>query len=143
MRTRHCLSLADARLLIEGARAEAERQELGVSIAVVDDAGVLVALERLDAARLHTPEVAWRKARTAAIARTETGTLQAQVKEHPAYATFPDRVPIEGGLPIEHEGEVVGAIGVSGGRTEEDVAVGRAGVARWSAAGAPESHQLS
>ena len=139
MRSRRSLSLADARLLIEGARAHAESLSLGVSIAVVDDAGVLVALERLDLARLHTPDVASRKARTAAIARTETGALQAQLKDHPAYATFPDRVPIEGGLPIKHEGEVVGAIGVSGGQTAEDVAVGRAGIARWTSAASSSS----
>ncbi len=132
MRSRQSLALSDARILIEGAVREAEARALGVSLAVVDDSGVLVALERLDSARLHTPEVAWRKARTAAIARTATGALQAQVKDEPAYATFPDRVPIKGGMPILHGGEVVGAIGCSGGTTDEDVACCEAGIAAWS-----------
>ena len=129
MRARTTLSLADARLLLDGARREAEQRSLGVSIAVVDDAGVLIALERLDPARFHTPDVAWRKARTAAIARTDTGTLQTQIRDDPAYVAFPDRTPIKGGVPIVHEGAVVGAIGCSGGSTDEDVAVCEAGIA--------------
>ena len=132
MRTRTTLCLTDARALLDGARREAERRALGVSIAVVDDAGVLIALERLDSARFHTPEVAMRKARTAAIARTDTGTLQAQIKDEPAYVAFPDRTPIKGGVTIEHEEAVIGAIGCSGGTTDEDVAVCQAGIAAWS-----------
>ena len=132
MRTRTTLTLADAHVLIEGARNEAGTRSLGVSIAVVDNAGVLIALERLDTARFHTPEVAWRKAQTAAIARTDTGTLQSQIKDEPAYVTFPGRTPIRGGIPISHDGEVIGAIGCSGGTTDEDVAVCEAGIAAWT-----------
>ena len=132
MRTRNSLSLADARTLLDGAVREAEARNLGVSFAVVDDAGVLIALERLDTARYHTPEVAFRKARTAAIARTPTGALQSQIKDEPAFVTFPDRTPIKGGLPVTHEGAVVGAIGCSGGTTDEDVACCEAGIAAWT-----------
>ncbi len=131
MLTRRSLSLSDARVLLEGARREAEARSLGVSLAVVDDAGVLIACERLDGARLHTPEVAGRKARTAAIARTATGTLQAQIKDDPALVAFPDRVPIKGGLPITVDDMVVGAIGCSGGTTDEDVSCCQAGIAFW------------
>ena len=132
MRTRNTLTLTDARALIEGAVREAEARNLGVSLAVVDDAGVMIALERLDSARFHTPDVAFRKARTAAIARTPTGALQSQIKDEPAVVTFPDRTPIRGGVPITHEGVVVGAIGCSGGTTDEDVACCEAGIAAWT-----------
>lgn len=128
MKTRHVLALADAKTIMDGARAEAEKRHLEMSIAITDDAGVLVLLERLDNGRLHTPEIATAKARTAAISRTPTSTLQEQVKANPAYLTFPGRVPLQGGLPILHEGTVVGAIGVSGGKPEEDEAVCQAGL---------------
>ena len=121
--------LADAKRLMDGARAEADRRGLEMSIAVTDEAGVLLLLERLDNARLHTPEIATAKARTAAISRTATSTLQEQIKTQPAYLTFPGRVPLQGGLPVLHEGTVVGGIGVSGGKPEEDEAVCEAGLA--------------
>ena len=132
MRTKTTLTLADARALLDGARAEAERRRLGMAIAVTDEAGILLALDRLDAARAHTPEIATAKARTAAIARTPTATLQAQARENPAYLSFPGRVPLQGGLPITAGDETVGAIGVSGGKPEEDEAVCLAGIAAWS-----------
>ena len=128
MRTKQVLTLADAKLIMEAARAEAERRGLEMSIAVTDEAGVLLLLERLDNGRLHTPDVATAKARTAAISRTATAVLQEQVKAQPAYLTFPGRVPLQGGLPILHEGAVVGGIGVSGGKPEEDEAVCQAGL---------------
>ena len=62
MKTRPFLAAADVRLLLEAARAEAERLALEVSVAIVDEAGVLLALERLDGARLHTPAAATLKA---------------------------------------------------------------------------------
>ena len=119
---------ADAKTIMDGARAEAERRGLEMSIAITDDAGILILLERLDNGRFHTPEIATAKARTSAISRTPTSTLQEQVKTNPAYLTFPGRVPLQGGLPILHEGAVVGAIGVSGGKPEEDEAVCQAGL---------------
>ena len=96
---------------------------------------MLILLERLDNGRLHTPEVATLKARTAAIARTPTATLQEQVKAVPAYLSFPGRLPLQGGVPIVHDGAVVGAIGVSGGKPDEDEEVCRAGLAACAAAG--------
>lgn len=128
MKTKHVLQLADAKQIMDGARAEAERRSLAMSIAVTDEAGVLILLERLDNGRLHTPEIATAKARTAAISRSSTATLQEQVKTNPAYLTFPGRVPLQGGLPILYEGAVVGAIGVSGGKAEEDEIVCQAGL---------------
>ncbi len=123
MQTRHVLTLADARRLMAAAVAEAERRQLAVSIALVDQAGVLLLLERLDGARLHTPEAATLKARTAAIARSSTALLEQQVRDNPATLSFPGRMPLAGGMPLLHDGEVVGALGSSGAQPDEDQAV--------------------
>ena len=133
MKQKHSLTLDDARRMMEGARTEAGGRGLEMSIAVTDEAGILILLERLDNARLHTPEVATLKARTAAIARTPTATLQEQVKSVPAYLSFPGRVPLQGGIPIVFADAVVGAIGVSGGKPDEDEEVCRAGLAAFAA----------
>jgi glc operon protein GlcG len=133
MRTRTVLTATDARILMLAARTEAERQRLEVSIALVDEAGVLLALERLDGARLHTPEAAWLKARTAAIVRTATATLQDQVHADPALLSFPGRMPLAGGMPIVHAGQVIGAVGSSGGQPDEDESVCHAALAAFAA----------
>lgn len=128
MRARPELGAADVRVLMMAARAEAERRGLAVTVAVVDAAGVLLALERLDGARLHTPEAATLKARTAAVVRTPTAELQKAVADDPALLAFPGRLPLAGGLPLVHAGEVVGGIGSSGGEPEDDLRVCRAAV---------------
>lgn len=126
MKSRLCLTASDARALIGAARTEAERLNLEVTIAIVDEGGVLMALERLDGARLHTPEAATLKARTAAIVRAPTSELQKPVLENPALLSFPGRMPLTGGHPLVHDGLVVGGIGSSGGEPAEDEAVCRA-----------------
>ena len=132
MHTETMLDAADARAILLAARGEAERAGLEVSIAIVDQAGVLLALERLDRARLHTPHAAWMKARTAAITRSATAVLQDQVRSNPAQLSFPDRMPVTGGVPLLHAGRVVGAIGCSGGQPDEDVQVCAAGLAAFA-----------
>ena len=129
MRTRPILTAADVATLMDAARGEALRRKLETTIAIVDEAGVLLALQRLDGARLHTPEAAWLKARTAAIVRQPTSELQAAVQADPALLSFPGRMPLTGGLPLVHAGTIVGGVGSSGGTPEEDVAVCEAAVA--------------
>ncbi len=135
MNSRPYLATADVKLLLDAARAEAERRHLEVTIAIVDEAGVLLALERRDGARLHTPEAAWLKARTAAVTRTPTSELQAAVAANPALLSFPGRMPLTGGLPLVHAGTVVGGIGSSGGQPDEDVAICDAAVAALATLG--------
>lgn len=126
MRLRPGLTTDDVRPMMGAGRAEAERLGLAVSFAVVDEAGVLLALERLDGARLHTPEAAWLKARTTAIVRSATADLEKDVQADPALLAFPGRLPLAGGLPVGHEGTVVGGVGSSGGKPEDDLRVCRA-----------------
>jgi len=129
MRTKRALSLSDARKIVEAARAEAEQRTWNVSIAVVDEGGLLLALERMDGAFPQSPEIATRKAWTAAMVRLPTKTLEDMVKERPGLLGFPGQLRVQGGLPIQVEGEWVGAVGVSGVASHEDEQVARAGLA--------------
>ncbi|GJD49434.1 hypothetical protein OPKNFCMD_2164 [Methylobacterium crusticola] len=138
MRTKPVLTIEDARRIMAAARLEAERRRLEVSIAVVDEAGVLILLERLDGARLHTPDAATLKARTAAIVRTATADLQDQVGANPALLSFPGRMPLSGGVPLTAHGHVVGGVGSSGAQPDEDEAVCRAATAALAALPAEE-----
>jgi glc operon protein GlcG len=95
---------------------------------VVDDGGFLVHLERLDGAVGQSVLIATCKAQTAAATRTPTKVLEDIVKERPATATFPGRVPVQGGLPIMYQGECIGGVGVSGVKSHEDEQVASAGL---------------
>jgi glc operon protein GlcG len=129
MRSKPCLTLEDANKIMTACKAEAARNRWAVSIAIVDEAGFVLHLERLDGANVKTPEIATLKARTAAVSRTPTKVLEDMVKERPAMLAFPDRLPVQGGLPILYQGECVGAIGVSGVKSHEDEQIAKAGLA--------------
>ena len=129
MRTKSYLTLEDANRMIAAAKAEAAKNQWPVSIAVVDDAGFLLHLERLDGASVATPEIATLKARTSAVSRNPTKTAEDMVKDRPSILSLPGRLPVQGGLPIFHQGECIGGIGVSGAKSEQDEQVAQAGLA--------------
>lgn len=129
MRTKRALTVSDARSILTAARAEAEQRRWSVSIAVVDDGGFLLALERMDGAFPASAEIATRKAWTAAMVRLPTKALEEMVKERPALVAFTGQLRVQGGLPIQVEGECVGAVGVSGVASHEDEQVARVGIA--------------
>ena len=129
MRTRQALTQADVERMMVAARAEAERRGWKVSIAVVDDGGYLWRLDRLDGAGLQSAEVAEMKASSAALSRLPTRRLEEITKDRNGMLRFPGRLPIQGGLPIMHEGECIGGIGVSGVQSSEDEEVAAAGLA--------------
>lgn len=128
MRTKSVLTAEDCANIIAAAKAEAMAQNWNVSIAVVDEAGILWHLERMDGAGLQSPEVATQKARTAALAKLPTKNIEELVKERPGMLLFPDRLPLQGGLPIIHNGECIGGVGVSGVKSHEDEVVAAAGI---------------
>jgi glc operon protein GlcG len=128
MRMKPSLTAADARQVIDAAAIEAEKNQWAVTIAVVDDGGVLLALQRMDGAFPHSAEIATRKAWTAAAVRQPTKVLEDMVKERPALLGFPGQVRVQGGLPILVGGECVGAVGVSGVASHQDEQVARAGL---------------
>jgi uncharacterized protein GlcG (DUF336 family) len=128
MRNRPALTGADVQKMVAACRAEASKNKWNVSIAVVDDAGYLLYLERLDGAGPMTAEVATEKAKTAAVTRRPTKFWEDRVKERPVFLKFPGNLPLQGGVPVMYQGECVGAIGVSGVQSHEDEQIANAGV---------------
>jgi glc operon protein GlcG len=129
MRQKPALTAADAERVIAAARRVADERQWRVTIAIVDDGGYLLRLDRMDGAGPQTPEVATMKARTSALSRGPSKRMEDLVRERPGMLRFPDRLPIQGGLPLMHEGECVGGIGVSGVQSHEDEEIAAAGVA--------------
>jgi glc operon protein GlcG len=132
MRTKTALTLDDAKTILSAARVEADKQKWQVTIAVVDDAGKLILLERMDGARAQTAEVATLKASSAAITHRPGRVWEESAKTRPGTLNFPDALHITGGVPIVHKGEVIGAVGVSGVQSHEDEQVALAGIAALS-----------
>ena len=129
MRTKPCLTSADVKKMMAAALAEAEKNKWIVAIAIVDDGGFMLHLDRMDGAAVTTAEVAVGKARTAALTRRPSKFFEDRVKERPAFISFPAGLFIQGALPIIHENECVGAMGVSGVQSFEDEQIARAGIA--------------
>jgi glc operon protein GlcG len=117
MRTKQCLTSPDVKKILAACEAEAAKNKWAVSISIVDDGGFLAI----------TAEVATGKARTSAMTKRPSKFFEDRVKERPGFATFPAGILIQGGLPIVHETECVGAIGVSGVQSHEDEQVAQAG----------------
>jgi uncharacterized protein GlcG (DUF336 family) len=139
MRMKPCLTATDARQILRAALIEAEKNQWRVTIAVVDDGGALLALERMDGAFPQSAEIASRKAWTAAAVRLPTKVMEDMVKERPALLGFPGQVRVQGGLPILVGAECVGAVGVSGVASHQDEQVARAGIEALADAAAPAS----
>jgi glc operon protein GlcG len=129
MRTKPCLTQADARKMMAACITEAEKNDWEVTIAIVDDAGILISLERMDGAPPISATVAPEKARASALTKVPTKFWEDRVKERPAFANFPAGSLIEGAVPVIYDGECVGAIGVSGVQSSQDEQIARAGVA--------------
>ena len=128
--TKKVLTLGLAKKLVAAAEAEAKKRGATVVIAVVDDGGQLILLERLDDTQVASVEVAMGKARTAAIFRRPSKVFEDQVKNGRAAAlALPGATPLQGGIPITVEGKVIGAIGASGNSPQEDEEIALAGAA--------------
>jgi len=138
------ISLDVALLVIASARREADQIGVGMSIAVVDEGGNLKAFARMDNAELAGVELAKDKAYTSLANSAATDELAALAAPggplFGLHALVGGRYVIfGGGIPLRRGGRIVGAIGVSGGAVEQDVACASAGVAAWErAVGAPD-----
>ena len=132
------LTIADAQKVIDAASAKADALGIKVTFAVVDEGGHLVALSRMDGAGPLTPSVAEGKAIGAALLRRDGAALLSMANDRAAFwAAVKDRdriamVPGPGSLLISVGGAVVGAIGVSGARPEQDAECAEAGAAALS-----------
>lgn len=116
--------------ILAAARDEAQRNHWAVSIVVVDDGGHPLALERLDGCAPASAYIATEKARSAALGRRETKGYEDMVNNgRVAFVSAPLITSLEGGVPVVVEGQVIGAVGVSGVKAGEDAQVASAGVA--------------
>lgn len=135
MKTKLTLELEEASLMIEAAKKKSEDINVLETIAIVDDGGNLIALERMNGARITGPEIAIAKAYTASGHKRSTHLFNKEPNGPalPGNEAFgiqqmlPGKFAIfVGGFPIVVNGEVVGGVGVSGGNGEQDIAVGTA-----------------
>ena len=130
MRTKPALTDEDVKTMAAAAEAHAAANRWNVTVAIFDDGGHLLHLHRMDGTAPSTVEMAIGKGRTAVLGRRETKVYEDIVKNgRTAFLSAPLVAMVEGGVPIVFEGEVVGSIGVSGVKSEQDAAVARAGIA--------------
>jgi len=128
------VTFVEAQNLIAGAHAKAGQLDIRVTVAVVDEGGLLIALGRMDGAGALTPQIAEAKAVGAAMLQRDGAGLADLAKERPGFFSVADRlvrVPIVPGLGsvlIRRDGKVLGAVGVSGGRPEQDVECAEVGL---------------
>ena len=129
MKTKASLELADVKAIAAAAEAEALANQWPVCIAIVDDGGHLLWLTRLDGAAPMTADFAVEKARAAALSRRPTSFWQERIAAGAIALLKMQGMPGQGGLPLVHGGECLGAVGVSGVQPQQDEQVAAAGVA--------------
>jgi uncharacterized protein GlcG (DUF336 family) len=127
MRTKSCLTATDVKKMLAACEAEAVKNKWAVAISIVDDGGFLLGFLRMDGAPAISAEVSTGKARTSAMTKRPSKFFEDRVKERPAFAGFPAGILIQGGVPVMHQNDCVGAIGVSGVQSHEDEQIAQAG----------------
>jgi uncharacterized protein GlcG (DUF336 family) len=131
MKQKPLLTLDDVKRIAVAAEAEATANQWAVSIAVVDDGGHLLWLQRLDGAPPMSAQMAPAKARTSALGRRESRLYEEMINQgRTAFLSAPLlEGMLEGGVPIMVDGHCAGAVGVSGVKSEQDAQIARAGIA--------------
>ena len=130
MKTKPTLTLDDTRRIAAAAEAEALRNNWAVSIAIADDGGHLLWLQRLDGAAPISAQIAPAKAQTAAVGRRESKVYEDMINAgRHSFLSAPLTGMLEGGVPILVDGHCLGAVGVSGVKSNEDAQIARAGLA--------------
>ena len=131
MQTKSFLELADIKKIAAAAEAEAIKHAWAVTIAIVDDGGHLLLLQRLDGAAPVSAHIAPAKAHTAALGRRESKIYEDVINSgRYSFLSAPDlKGLLEGGVPIIKDGQVIGAVGVSGVKSNEDAQIAKAGIA--------------
>ena len=131
MQTKHTLELSDIKAIAAAAEAEALKNNWAVTIAIVDDGGHLLWLQRLDGAAAISAHIAPAKANTAALGRRESKVYEDIVNGgRMSFLSAPEiKGLLEGGVPIMKDGQCLGAVGVSGVKSTEDAQIAKAGIA--------------
>ena len=125
------LALEDARRMAAAAEADAVKNQWAVTIAIVDDGGHLLWLQRLDGAAPISAQIAPAKARTAALGRRDSRIYEEMINgPRTAFLSAPGlEGMLEGGVPVMVQGHCIGAVGVSGVKASDDAQIARAGIA--------------
>lgn len=131
MKNKSMLESADVKLIAAAAEAEALKNNWAVTIAIVDDGGHLLGLQRLDGAPAISAHIAPAKAHTAAMGRRESKVYEDVINQgRYSFLSAPQlEGMLEGGVPVLVGGQCVGAVGVSGVKSSEDAQIARAGIA--------------
>lgn len=124
--SKKALTLEVAKAMAAAGEAFARKNKWNVVIAILDDGGHLLYFQRMDGVQLGSIEVAQRKALSAVYFKRPSNAFDASSR--PAVLAIPNGFPIEGGLPIELGGEVLGGIGVSGVTSEQDGQIAQAAI---------------
>ncbi len=134
MQSRPFLLLDDLKRIAQACEAEARRNSWAVSVAIVDDGGHLLWLQRLDGAPPISAQIAAAKARTAALGRRESRVYEEMINQgRVAFLSAPGLEGLlEGGVPILVDGHCLGAVGVSGVKSEQDAQVAKTGISALS-----------
>lgn len=134
MKIKAVLTQTEVGRMLDAARQEATSQGWAVSIAIVDDGGHLLAFERLDDAGAISSYISIEKARTSALGRRESKGYEEMVNGgRTAFLSAPLLTSLEGGVPVIVDGQVIGAVGVSGVKADQDAQVAKAGVTALNA----------
>jgi len=131
MQSKQILTLDDVKKIAAAAEAEAKANNWAVTISIVDDGGHLLWLQRLDGAAPISVDIAPAKAKTAALGRRETKIYEDMINNGRfSFMSAPTlQGMLEGGVPVWVDGQCVGAVGVSGVKSSEDVQIAKAGIA--------------
>lgn len=129
MQTKAVLTVVEVERILQAAREEAEKNQWAVTIAVSDDGGHPLALLRLDDCPPISAYIAIDKARTSALGRRDSKQYEDMINGgRTAFITVPLSSALEGGVPIIVDGQVIGAVGVSGVKADQDAQIAKAGV---------------
>ncbi|MGP3789996.1 heme-binding protein [Pseudomonas sp. B392_1p] len=130
MKTKAVLGQTEVTAILAAARAEAQANGWAVTVAVADDGGHLLGLERLDGCAPIAAYIATEKARSAALGRRETKGYEDMVNGgRNAFLSAPVVCSLEGGVPVIVDGQIVGSVGVSGVTAAQDAQIAKAGAA--------------
>lgn len=134
MKTKHYLTVEDCKKILAASEAEAAKNNWAVCISIVDDGGHLLTFQRLDKCALASVAISQAKAASAAIRKRPTKNDEEMVNNGRTSAlSMPGIIFLEGGLPITIDGEIIGAVGVSGVKSSEDAQIAQAGIDALSA----------
>ena len=127
---RKVLTLEGAKAMAAAAEAEAVKNKWNVVITILDESGTPIYMQRMDGTQLGSVEVAMQKAKSAFLFKRPTKAFEDAVAGgRSVIMRLPGAMPVEGGLPIQVDGQVIGAIGVSGVTSQQDGQIATAGLA--------------